>query len=252
MKKITLCFLVIAPPAKQSLPPNLHAGLQTFKLTKVQKMDSEKALLNYFITQFSKIDPDVVVGHGLRGLQIDVLANRLSYLNVATFSKFSRLRRTMKKHLANELFTGRLVADTKTSAKELIKSRSYDLPVLCQQVLQIPEKHIIDLEPDEVMKLYETGQDLLKLVTYTMQDTHNILRILYNLNVLPLALEITRIAGNVMSRTLLGGRSERNEFLLLHAFHEKGYIVPEKRVRKKTDEDDEKSGSKKKPTYSGK
>lgn len=84
------------------------------------------------------------------------------------------------------------------------------------------------------------------------------------LNALPLALQITQVAGNVMSRTLLGGRAERNEFLLLHAFHEKGYIVPDKQYGKKAaikaPEDAEETtepeatntkGGKRKPAYTG-
>lgn len=61
-----------------------------------------------------------------------------------------------------------------------------------------------------------------------MQDASYMLRLMCELNIMPLALQITNICGNTVTRTLQGGRSERNEFLLLHAFHEKNYIVPDK------------------------
>ncbi|CAG9863485.1 unnamed protein product [Phyllotreta striolata] len=244
-------FCVFSCPGGQVLPLNLYDTLQNYKITKVLKTDNEKAMLNCFINNIVQIDPDLIVGHNLQGYQTAILADRLLKLNCRAFNRLGRLKKraTQAKQLERTLFLGRLVCDVKISAKELIKSRSYDLDTLCQVVLKLKENQRVDLEPEDVFKMFKTSQDLIKLISFTMQDSGYIMKMMYNLNIVPLALQITNIAGNVMSRTLMGGRSERNEFLLLHAFHEKGYILPDKVYR--SNENESKGSSKKKPTYSG-
>lgn len=81
---------------------------------------------------------------------------------------------------------------------------------------------------------------------------------------MPLAHQITSICGNVLSRTLAGGRSERNDALLLHAFTEQSYLPPEsspstrlQRGRSARDDfdgdlqDPEPHEGRRKPTYAG-
>jgi len=83
-------------------------------------------------------------------------------------------------------------------------------------------------EPEEVRSAFSDSASLLSLLESTLLDATYCLKIAAELNALPLAAQISNICGNVLSRTLAGGRSERNEYLLLHAFTERGFIVPDK------------------------
>ncbi|XP_060810527.1 DNA polymerase alpha catalytic subunit [Amyelois transitella] len=246
-------------------PLDLKQAFLQYKATKLNKCDSERELLNYFMVQFWKADPDLVVGHDLPGFQQDLLIGNILDLHIPNWSRLGRLKRSVapqRKFASKDAFLGRLVCDIKISAMELIRARSFDLNTLCVDVLKMKEGERVDVAIEDLPRYYENSRNLLQLVSLSMQDASYILKIMCELNVLPLALQITQIAGNVMSRTLMGGRSERNEFLLLHAFTEKNFIVPDKVYGKKTvniDDDNEdgntenvpKKQAKKKAAYSG-
>ncbi|GLV41422.1 DNA polymerase alpha subunit 1 [Carabus blaptoides fortunei] len=258
-------FCAFTRPSHVTLPLSTHEAIQNYKGTSVQKCDSEKALLNYFLTRFTAIDPDLVVGHDFLDFHFSMLCLRAEKTNVTQWSRFGKLRRNlipMKQSLQKYLMIGRLVCDVKVSARELIKSRSYDLDTLCETVLKLKDNERPDLESEDISKLFATSGLLLKLISLTMQDAAYITMMMYELNIMPLALQITSIAGNVMSQTLHGGRAQRNEFLLLHAFMEKDYIAPDKvytfnKSKKAVKDIDEGAAatttgsSRKKPTYLG-
>uniref|UniRef100_A0A3Q4G8D8 DNA polymerase n=1 Tax=Neolamprologus brichardi TaxID=32507 RepID=A0A3Q4G8D8_NEOBR len=226
---------------------------------KVEIASTERTLLGFFLAKMHKIDPDVLVGHDIFGFDLEVLLQRINVCKVPHWSKIGRLRRSnMPKLGGRSAFAeksatcGRLVCDVEISAKELIRCKSYHLTELTAQVLKTER---ITVPQEDIKNLYSDSPHLLYLLELTWTDAKLILLIMCELNVLPLALQITSIAGNVMSRTLMGGRSERNEFLLLHAFHEKDYIVPDKPSFKKAEgEDDVDAGKgkrKKKAAYAG-
>ncbi|XP_041824817.1 DNA polymerase alpha catalytic subunit [Melanotaenia boesemani] len=256
-------FCVISKPVDCIFPYDFKEAVRK-KNGKVEIAATERTLLGFFLAKMHKIDPDVLVGHDIFGFDLEVLLQRINVCKVPHWSKIGRLRRVnMPKLGGRSAFAeknatcGRLVCDVEISAKELIRCRSYHLTELAAQVLKM-ERHIVPQE--DIKNLYSDSPHLLYLLELTWTDAKLILQIMCELNVLPLALQITSIAGNVMSRTLMGGRSERNEFLLLHAFHDKNYIVPDKPSFKKAQqelaegEDDVDAGKgkrKKKAAYAG-
>uniref|UniRef100_A0A4W6CIR1 DNA polymerase n=1 Tax=Lates calcarifer TaxID=8187 RepID=A0A4W6CIR1_LATCA len=258
------------PPYQTHFCGELFIFLFSFQMSchrtngKVEIAATERTLLGFFLAKMHKIDPDVLVGHDIFGFDLEVLLQRINMCKVPHWSKIGRLRRANMPKLGGRgafaeksATCGRLVCDVEISAKELIRCKSYHLTELAGQVLKTER---VTVPQEEIKNLYSDSPHLLYLLELTWTDAKLILQIMCELNVLPLALQITNIAGNVMSRTLMGGRSERNEFLLLHAFHDKNYIVPDKPSFKKAqlemaegeeDVDAGKGKRKKKAAYAG-
>lgn len=251
-------FCAITRPSTQNWPIGINDQLASFKVTKTTKLDSERALLSWFLANVKTIDPDLVVTNDMNDCQLDVICDRIAAIKIPMWSRIGRLNRTVYPKRTKDYFVGRMICDVKTSAEELIKSRSYDLGTLCTQVLNLEEDARVEVTTDELYDMFESNDGILKLITLTLQDCSYVMQLMCEMNVLPLALQITNICGNLMGRTLAGGRSERNEYLLLHAFEEKDYIVPDKKIREWGGGADDTvaelppaTQGKKKPAYSG-
>ena len=155
---------------------------------------------------------------------------------VQNWSKLGRLKRSQpntgsKGRIVDRFITtGRLVCDLKISAKELIRylnfygyffswhklylfltfsdlicrCKSYDLGALIEKLLFKPQENRFEVDVDTMKKAYGSSKSLMQVTSACLQDAEDTLRCICDLNALPLALQITQVAGNVMSRTLLG------------------------------------------------
>ncbi|XP_030058230.1 DNA polymerase alpha catalytic subunit isoform X2 [Microcaecilia unicolor] len=258
-------FCVLCKPNDCIFPYDYKEEIMR-KNAKIEIAATERTLLGFFLAKIHKIDPDIIVGHNIYGFDLEVILQRINTCKVPHWSKIGRLRRSVMPKLGGRsgfaernAACGRMICDIEISAKEMIRCKSYHLSELVHQILKTER---VTIPPENIRSAYSDSAHLLYMLENTWMDARYILQIMCELSVLPLALQITNIAGNIMSRTLMGGRSERNEYLLLHAFHEHDYIVPDKPVFKKPqlgqvnedDDDAEESKSKKvrkKAAYAG-
>ncbi|EZA47768.1 DNA polymerase alpha catalytic subunit, partial [Ooceraea biroi] len=236
-------FCFVTRPRDTPWPRQARDAFLRIPNTEVIRCETESELLEEVLILMQKADPDLIIGYDC-AFQFDVLMQRIFTLKVSNWNRMGRLKSTTVpllrgKIILNQAFVGRPICDIQVSAKELnLKVRSYDLQSLCTAVLKTKEHECKDITPAETPSFYNTADKLLNLMHVTLREARYIVTIVMDLNVLPLALQITCLAGNILSRTLLGGRAERNEYLLLHAFHLKDYITPDKKLERKLRDDD--------------
>lgn len=81
-------------PSDVTWPWDLKDALPRYRSTKIEKMETERALLGFLLAKIHKIDPDIVVGHDIYGFDLNVLLHRVNANKIPHWSRLGRLRRT--------------------------------------------------------------------------------------------------------------------------------------------------------------
>ena len=189
----------------------------------------EKSLLEQFLIQLCEIDPDFFFGHDTK-FWLDLIHTRSLFHKLNMCSAIGKLRqttyKTYKKQFQSNIAYGRVIFDLCHSSKEFIKLDSYDIASISLSVLNKIHHSYNHIQVSEMLT---NSTDHIILCTKNVLLECELIFILESrLNIIQLAYQLTILAGNVLSKTLLYGRAERNDFLLLHAFHSNNYILPNK------------------------
>lgn len=276
-QKPSAVFHAIRPLDACPLPLKLSEAFESARCRNVTICPNERALLNFLLAQIQRLDPDVLVGHSIMGFDLPVLLYRMKQLKVERWSRLGRLHwsswpkssgsavgKQMELNWGDkQILAGRLICDTYLSCKDLVKSKNYSLKELALSQLGMTKE---DLDFERIPELASTKEGWIYLVKHCETDTFLASQLVFKLLILPLTKQLTNLAGNLWAHTMMGSRSERNEYLLLHEFYNNKYIVPDKSQGKysfagKKDEADEEDiddveegksrTSRRKPAYAG-
>lgn len=93
------------------------------------------------------------------------------------------------------LVAGRMVCDVKISAMELIRARSYDLASLGCQILGMKEDALPAYVGSDIRMFFDSSEGIRHFIGWTMEQCLINIKLVNQLQVLPLAMQITAIAG---------------------------------------------------------
>jgi DNA polymerase alpha subunit A len=79
-------------------------------------------------------------------------------------------------------------------------------------------------------KFYQNYSFLEQLANHTESDAYITYNLMMHLSIVPLTKQLTTIAGNLWFRSLQNARAERNEWLLMHEFHSRKFLCPDKKT----------------------
>ncbi|KUI54328.1 DNA polymerase alpha catalytic subunit [Cytospora mali] len=255
-------------PIGAAFPIGFEQEAKNRKKGLIKTMKQESEMLAFFLAQVDVVDPDVILGHQLEGVDYSVLLNRLNEKKTHQWSRLGRLRRSQwpssigkmggNVFAERQIMAGRLLCDLANDMGKstMYKCSTWGLTEMCSLYLSGDNKRG-DFDNEAALKTWaNTKTGLMNYVSHVETDTYFITALALTVQLLPLTKILTNLAGNSWARTLTGTRAERNEYILLHEFHRNKYICPDKqtfkgRQRMEENADEDNGDGKKKDKYKG-
>ncbi|SGZ50084.1 CIC11C00000002055 [Sungouiella intermedia] len=233
---------LVRPIGAVGFPPGVQQAAQKSNLS-LRTLPSEASMLGCLAALVKNADPDVLVGHRLENISLDVLVHRMHDLRVATWSAMGRRNRKAwpdkfgkgngfnNNLLIREIFQGRLLCDIANELGQSLtpKCQSWDLPEMYNVVCH--KQHSAMEINFQNPRYAEDASFLLMPLKENVSQVLISAKIAFALQILSLSKQLTNLAGNAWSHTLSGTRAGRNEYILLHEFNRNNYIVPDKEDR---------------------
>jgi len=263
-EKLPCRTFTLTRPVGNAFPIGFETLARERKRGLIKAFKSEAEILMFFLAQLDVVDPDVVLGHQLEGVDYSVLLNRLHQKKIHQWSKLGRLKRSQwppsigktggNIFAERQIIAGRLLCDLANDAGKsaMYKCQSWSLTEMCSLYLPGGQPRVDNDGPLRTVAS-RSKEGMMDFVTHLEADTHFIAALALQVQLLPLTKVLTNLAGNSWARTLMGTRAERNEYILLHEFHRNKYICPDKQTFRGRKEEQREDGddNKKKDKYKG-
>lgn len=188
----------------------------------------EVALLNAFMQEVHRLDPDVLIGWNVIGFDLKVLQQRAEALGVRLI--LGRDQQPLKvgsygsnRHYAR--LAGRVVMDGIDSLKGAAwQFERYSLEFVAQALLG--RGKAIDSVADRgasIQRLF--AEDQTALAHYNLEDCRLVTQIFKKTGLIDYYLERTRLTGLALDK--VGGSAQAFDNLYLPLLHREGYVAPE-------------------------
>eukprot|EP00917_Polyrhabdina_sp_WS-2016_P001085 GHVP01002174.1.p1 GENE.GHVP01002174.1~~GHVP01002174.1.p1 ORF type:complete len:1411 (-),score=275.27 GHVP01002174.1:285-4517(-) len=209
----------------------------------IHQFPGETHLLDAFLSDLEKKDPDMLIGHNLLANTLETIRTRINILHLKEWDRLSRLKKLRPSKLGagtqsavRTMTLGRLLCDSFKQSQEILKNvRSYDLPSIYESVFGKNPK-IIPVSAEDLEKISDDKSIFNKTGLSLIRENNSSLAVIEAIGAVPLTKELASTTNTLWLKSLLAQRSMRNDSFLSLKFKTAKFVIPDSKPSKYSQE----------------